>query len=87
MLERSAQLVSLLARSLSGFERLVVELHFVDKMPTNEISEVLEVDQDEVESALDGIRARVSAVRGAVVKALCTSHAEDSALVSVGGAQ
>jgi DNA-directed RNA polymerase specialized sigma24 family protein len=87
MLERSAQLVSLLAQSLSSFERLVVELHFIDKMPTNEISEVLEVDQDEVESALDGIRARVTAVRSAVVKALCRSPAEPRALVSVGGAE
>lgn len=86
MLERSAQVVSLLAQSLSSFERLVVELHFIDKMPTNEISEVLEVDQDDVESALDGIRARVTAVRSAVVKALCRSHAEPRALVSVGGA-
>ncbi|NBX36181.1 MAG: sigma-70 family RNA polymerase sigma factor [Planctomycetes bacterium] len=71
---------------MSGFERLVVELHFIDKMPTNEISEVLEVDQDEVEFALDGIRARVTAVRSAVVKALCRSAAEPSALASVGGA-
>jgi DNA-directed RNA polymerase specialized sigma24 family protein len=63
MLEKSAQLVSILARSLSGFERLVVELHYIDRMPTSEISDILEVDEEDVNSALDGIRSRIAEVR------------------------
>jgi len=76
MLERSAQLVSLLAHSLSGFERLVVELHYIDRMPEQAISEVLEVDEDTVKSALEGIRGRVREVRTAFVNALCKSESE-----------
>jgi len=85
MLEKSAQLVSLLAHSLSGFERLVVELHYIDRMPASEISQVLEVDEDEVESALAAIRHRVSQVRKAFVDALCRSEVEVGELVGAGG--
>jgi DNA-directed RNA polymerase specialized sigma24 family protein len=87
MLEKSAQIVSLLAHSLSGFERLVVELHYIDGMPANEISDVLEVDEDEVKSALDGIRSRVREVRKAFVNALCMSEAETGELVGAGGTE
>ncbi|MBM4008107.1 MAG: sigma-70 family RNA polymerase sigma factor [Planctomycetes bacterium] len=87
MLEKSAQLVSLLAHSLSGFERLVVELHYIDRMPTSEISDVLEVDEDEVNDALEGIRSRVREVRKAFVNALCMSEAETGELVGAGGAE
>jgi len=87
MLEKSAQLVSLLARSLSGFERLVVELHYIDRMPIGEISQILEVDEEDVNSALEGIRSRIAEVRKALVHALYQSEAVTGDLVGAGATE
>ena len=73
MLEKSAPLVTLVARSLSSFERLILELHYIDRLPCSEISEVLEVTEEQVNMTLADIRARISGVRRTFVDTLCES--------------
>ena len=70
MLEKSAPLVSLVAKSLSSFERLILELHYIDRLPCSEISEVLEVTEEQVNQALAGVRARITGVRRSFVETL-----------------
>ena len=70
MFEKSAPLVSLVARSLSSFERLILELHYIDRLPCSEISEVLEVTEQQVNLTLADIRCRISGVRRSFVDTL-----------------
>ena len=73
MLDQSAPLVALVARSLTSFERLVLELHYIDRLPSSDISEVLEISEQTVTDSLADIRARISGVRKTFVQTLCES--------------
>jgi|GEM_PF-1389757 len=64
-------LVSLVARSLSSIERLILELHYIDRMPATDISEVLEVTEQQVVQTLANIRSRINGVRRTFVDTLC----------------
>jgi DNA-directed RNA polymerase specialized sigma subunit len=75
MFEKSAPLVSLVARSLSGFERLILELHYIDRLTSSEISEVLEVTEQKVNLTLAAIRSRISGVRSSFVDTLIENAA------------
>lgn len=75
MFETSAPLVSLVARSLSSFERLILELHYIDRLSCSEISEVLEVTEQQVNLTLAEVRARISGVRSSFVDTLIESVA------------
>ena len=71
MLEQTAPLVTLVARSLSAGERLVVELHYIERLSSREIAEVLETTEDQIALTLSGVRDRISSVRHAFVETLC----------------
>ncbi len=73
MLEQSTRLVSLLSRSLTSSERLVLELHYLDRLPSQEIAEILETTESHIEQLLSDVRSRISGVRRTLVSALCES--------------
>lgn len=73
MLEQSTRLVSLLSRSLTSSERLVLELHYLDRLPSQEIAEILETTENHIEQLLNDVRSRISGVRRTLVSALCES--------------
>lgn len=73
MLETTAPLVSLVARSLTSSERLVLELHYLDRLPCPEIAEILETTEQHVAQVLADIRFRISGVRRTFVATLCES--------------
>ncbi len=73
MLEQSTRLVSLLSRSLTSSERLVLELHYLDRLPSQEIAEILETTENHIEQLLNDVRTRISGVRRTLVSALCES--------------
>jgi DNA-directed RNA polymerase specialized sigma subunit len=75
MFEKSAPLVSLVARSLSSFERLILELHYIDRLTCAEISEVLEVTEQQINLTLADIRSRISGVRSSFVDTLIENAA------------
>jgi hypothetical protein len=56
-------------------------------MPTSEISDILEVDEEDVNSALDGIRSRIAEVRKALVHALYQSETVTGDLVGAGATE
>ncbi len=71
MLEQTAPLVTMVAQSLSSGERLVVELHYIERLSSREIAEVLETPEEQIVNTLAGVRDRVTTVRRAFVEALC----------------
>lgn len=71
MLEQTAPLVTLVARSLSSSERLVVELHYIERLTSREIAEVLETTEEQIASTLSAVRDRINSVRHAFVETLC----------------
>ncbi|MSQ91222.1 MAG: HD domain-containing protein [Phycisphaerales bacterium] len=73
MLEKSAPLVSLVARSLSSSERLVLELHYLDRLPCPEIAEILETTENHITQILADVSRRITGVRRSFVDVLCES--------------
>lgn len=71
MLEQTAPLVTMVARSLSSCERLVVELHYIERLSSREIAEVLETTEEQIANTLAAVRDRVTSVRHAFVETLC----------------
>jgi hypothetical protein len=71
MLEQTAPLVTMVARTLSSGERLVVELHYIERLSSREIAEVLETTEEHILGTLAGVRDRVATVRRAFVETLC----------------
>lgn len=73
MLEQSTDLVTLLSKSLTSSERLVLELHYLDRLPCQEIAEILETTENHIDQVLTDVRCRISGVRRTFVDALCES--------------
>lgn len=71
MLEQTAPLVTMVARSLSSCERLVVELHYIERLSSREIAEVLETTEEQIANTLAAVRERVTSVRHTFVETLC----------------
>lgn len=71
MLEQTAPLVTMVARGLSSCERLVVELHYIERLSSKEIAEVLETTEEQIARTLSAVRERVAGVRRAFVETLC----------------
>lgn len=77
MLEQTAPLVTIVARSLTSFERLVLELHYIDRLPSCDISEVLEISEQTVIDTLAEVRTRINGVRKTFVETLCEAASLD----------
>ena len=73
MLEHSTPLVTILRRSLTSSERLVLELRFLDRLPVQEIAEILETTEQHIEQTLGDVTSRIRGVRRTFVDALCES--------------
>ncbi|MSR68960.1 MAG: HD domain-containing protein [Phycisphaerales bacterium] len=73
MLEQTTRLITLLSRSLTSSERLVLELHYLDRLPCQEIAEILETTESHIDQVLSDVRSRISGVRRTFVDALCES--------------
>lgn len=71
MLEQSAPLVTMVARTLSSSERLVLELHYIERFSPREIAEIMETTEAHIDRTLTAVRDRVTSVRRAFVETLC----------------
>lgn len=71
MLEQSAPLVTMVAGSLTSSERLVLELHYIERFSSKEIAEILETTESHIDRTLSAVRDRVTGVRRAFVETLC----------------
>jgi hypothetical protein len=70
MLEAEAPFVKMVAGSLTPAERLVLELHYAEKLAVSEIADVLETTEEAVRRTLDGVKRRVTVARKALIDAL-----------------